>query len=291
MSEQLFKVHGIELCAESFGNQEHPAILLIMGAQASMIWWEKDFCQNLADKGHFVIRYDNRDVGRSTTYELGNPGYSFEDMADDAICILDHFGIAQAHIVGISIGGMLTQILALRYPERVLTISLLATSNFAPDLPPMEDKVMEYFSNAAAIDWTNEVEVIAFTVGKWKVLAGSKHLFDEKKIYDLAAEEVKRSRNMASMNNHGMVMGGETYLSRISDIGVPVLVIHGTEDPIIPYEHGVALASSIPGAILLTLEGAGHELHQNDWDTIIKAISNHSTISYRDLYNEERLLP
>lgn len=278
MSEQLFKVNGIELCAESFGNPEHPAILLIMGAQASMVWWEKDFCRRLAAKGRYIIRYDNRDVGRSVTYEPGNPEYTFEDMTDDAIHILDHFGIAQAHIAGISMGGMLTQILALRHPERVLTVSLLSTSNFAPDLPLMEDKVMDYFSNAATTDWTNDAVVIAFTVGKWKVLAGSKHPFDEKRIYDLAAEEVKRSRNMASMNNHGMVTGGEFYLARTGDIDVPALVIHGTEDPIIPYEHGVALACAIPEAVLLPLEGTGHELHNEDWDTIIDAISNHTQL-------------
>ncbi|MDQ0899035.1 alpha/beta fold hydrolase [Paenibacillus sp. V4I7] len=278
MSEQLFKINGIELCAESFGNPEHPTILLIMGAQASMVWWEKDFCRRLAAKGRFIIRYDNRDVGRSVTYEPGYPEYTFEDMTDDAIHILDHFGIAQAHIVGISMGGMLTQILALRHPERVLTVSLLSTSNFAPDLPPMEDKVMDYFSNAAATDWTNDAVVIAFTVGKWKVLAGSKHTIDEKRIYDLASEEVKRSRNMASMNNHGMVTGGEFYLVRTGDIDVPALVIHGTEDPIIPYEHGVALACAIPEAVLLPLEGTGHELHHEDWDTIIDAIFNHTQL-------------
>lgn len=278
MSEQLFKGNGIELCAETFGNPEHPAILLIMGAQASMVWWERDFCQRLAAKGRYIIRFDNRDVGRSAISEPGNPEYTFEDMADDAIHILDHFGIERAHVAGISMGGMLTQILALRHPERVVTVSLLSTSNFAPDLPPMEEKVMDYFSNAAAIDWTNEASVIAFTVGKWKVLAGSKHTFDEKRIYDLAEEEVKRSRNMASMNNHGLVTGGESYLVRTGDINVPALVIHGTEDPIIPYEHGVALARAIPGSVLLTLEGTGHELHHEDWDVIIDAISKHTTV-------------
>lgn len=276
MNEQLFCVNGIEYAAESFGNPEHSAILLIMGAQASMVWWDVDFCQRLAAKGYFVIRYDNRDVGRTTHYEPGHPAYTFEDMADDAIRVLDHFGIARAHVVGISMGGLLTQILALRHPERVLTITLLATSNFAPDLPPMEEKVIQYFSQAAGIDWTKEEAVIAFTVGKWKVLAGSKHPFEEKRIHDLAVEEVKKSRNIASMNNHGLVTGGESYLVRTGEIDVPTLVIHGTEDPIIPYAHGVALAKAIGKAELLTLEGTGHELHQKDWDCIIEAISKHS---------------
>ncbi|RNB70634.1 hypothetical protein EDM55_11640 [Brevibacillus centrosporus] len=128
---------------------------------------------------------------------------------------------------------------------RVLTITLLATTNFAPDLPPMEEKVIQYFTQAAEIDWTKEEVVIAFTVGKWKVLAGSKHPFEEKRINELAVEEVKRSQNIASMNNHGLVTGGESYLVRTGEIDVPTLVIHGTEDPIIPYAHGVALAQRL----------------------------------------------
>lgn len=278
MSEQLFKADGIELCAESFGSPDHPAILMIMGAQSSMVWWDEEFCRRLAAKGRFVIRYDNRDVGRSVTYEPGQPAYTFEDMADDAVRVLDHCGIKQAHVAGMSMGGMLTQILALRHPERVLTVSLISTSNFAPELPPMEDKVMDYFSNTAAIDWTNHREVIAFNAGKWRILAGYKHLFEEDRIYGLAAEEVKRSRNMASMNNHGLVTGGAAYLERTGDIACPALVIHGTEDPIIPYEHGAALVRAIPGARLVTLEGTGHELHRNDWNTIIDEIYMHSEV-------------
>lgn len=91
MNQQLIKVNGINICADSFGKPDHPAILLIMGAQSSLIWWEEEFCQRLADAGRFIIRYDNRDVGRSTTYEPGQPGYTFEDMADDAIRVLDAY--------------------------------------------------------------------------------------------------------------------------------------------------------------------------------------------------------
>ncbi|OOC61510.1 alpha/beta fold hydrolase [Paenibacillus ihbetae] len=278
MNERLIKVNGIEICTDSFGLQGNPAILLIMGAQSSMIWWEEEFCRRLADTGRFVIRYDNRDVGRSTTYEPGQPGYTFEDMADDAVRVLDAYKIQQAHIVGLSMGGMLTQMIALRHPERVLTITLLSTSNFAPDLPPMEERIMDFFSNVGAIDWNNEQSVVEFAIDRSRILVGSKHPFDEKKVYHLAQEEIKRSKNIASIHNHGMLTGGESYLSRTGEINVPALVIHGTEDPIIPYEHGKNLANEIPGAVLLTLEGTGHELHYGDWDIIIDSISNHTAI-------------
>ncbi|MGQ3481366.1 alpha/beta fold hydrolase [Paenibacillus sp. TY11] len=278
MNEQLIKIDGIEICTDSFGKRVNPAILLIMGAQSSLVWWEEEFCQRLAETGRFVIRYDNRDVGRSTTYEPGQPDYTFEDMADDAIRVLDAYKIEQAHIVGMSMGGMLTQMIALRHPGRVLTITLLATSNFAPDLPPMEEKVMDYFSNMGAIDWTKEQSVVDFVIGRSRILVGSKHAFDENKVYKLAKEDWKRSNNIASMNNHVMLSGGESYLARTGEINVPALVIHGTEDPIIPYEHGINLVNEIPGAVLLTLEGAGHELHYDDWDLIIDSISNHTSI-------------
>lgn len=278
MNERFVKVDGIHICTDSFGEPSNPAILLIMGAQSSMIWWEEEFCQRLADTGRFVIRYDNRDVGRSTTYEPGQPGYSFEDMADDAVRVLDAYKIEQAHIMGMSMGGMLTQMIALRHPERVLTITLLATSNFAPHLPPMEERVMDFFSNMGEIDWTNSESVIKFAIDRSRILVGSKHIFNEKKVGMLAGKEFARSDNMASMSNHGLVTGGESYLVRTSEINVPALIIHGTEDPIIPYEHGKHIASEIPGAVLLTLEGAGHELHEDDWGIIIDAISKLTSI-------------
>lgn len=278
MNERLIQVDGIELCTESFGNPENPAILLIMGAQSSMIWWEEEFCQRLADGGRFIIRYDNRDVGRSTTCEPGQPNYTFEDMVDDAIRVLDAYKIKRAHVIGMSMGGMLTQMIALRHPERVVTITLLATSNFAPQLPPMEEKVINFFSNMGAIDWNSEQSVVEFAVSRSKILVGSKHCFDEKKVYDLAAKEFTRGRNMESMNNHGLLAGGESYLLRTSEIHVPALIIHGTEDPIIPYAHGQHLAGEIADSVLLTLEGAGHELHYDDWETVIEAVLKHTSI-------------
>ncbi|MFB9329812.1 alpha/beta fold hydrolase [Paenibacillus aurantiacus] len=276
MEDRIVRHDEVELYTESFGNPGDPAVLLIMGAQASHIWWEEAFCAKLADAGRFVIRYDNRDTGRSSGCEPGNPAYTFEDMADDAMHILDAYGIAQAHIVGISMGGLLTQILALRHPGRVLSVTLLATSNFAPDLPPMEEKVLAFFAQAADIDWANDEAVVEFGVDKWRVLAGSAHPFDEGRVRELAREEVKQSEDMARINNHGLLSGDESYLARTAEITAPALVIHGTEDPIIPLPHGERLADVIPGAALLRLPGTGHEVHPDDWETILGAIVRHT---------------
>lgn len=277
MMESRIVRHGdVELYSESFGNPGDPAVLLIMGAQASLVWWEEAFCAKLADAGRFVIRYDNRDTGRSSGYEPGNPAYTFEDMADDVVHILDAYDIGRAHIVGISMGGMLTQIIALRHPGRVRSITLLASSNFAPDLPPMEEKVMAFFAQAGDIDWADGKAVEEFSFGKWRMLAGSAHPFDEARVRELAAEEVERSADMARIINHGLLSGGESYLARTAEIGVPTLVIHGTEDPIIPLPHGERLAAAIPGATLMRLPGTGHEVHPNDWETILGAIVRHT---------------
>lgn len=277
MAEQMIKVNAAEICAESFGNPADPAILLIMGAQSSMIWWEEPFCQRLADAGRFVIRYDNRDVGRSTTYEVGNPGYTFEDMADDAVQVLDAYGVQKAHLVGMSMGGMLVHIIALRHPERVHTITMHAASNFAPDLPPIDEKLMEFFSNMEQVDWEDERAVLESSVMSWKVLAGSKHPFDEERIRDLSRIDIARSNHYPSKDNHSFVTGGENYLSRTAEINVPALVIHGTEDPLVPYAHGLNLVNTIPGATLLSLEGTGHELPVGEWNVVIEAIVQHTS--------------
>ncbi|RAT97024.1 alpha/beta fold hydrolase [Brevibacillus sp. Leaf182] len=276
MAEQILKVNGVEICAESFGKPTDPAILLIMGAQMSMLWWEEEFCQRIADAGRFVIRFDNRDVGRSTTYEVGQPGYTFEDMADDAVHVLDAFGVQQAHFVGMSMGGMLTQMIALRHPERVQTITLHATSNFAPGLPPIDEKLMEFFSKMGEINWEDEQEVLAAAVASSKVLIGSKHPFDEARVRELAQIDIARSNHYASRNNHAFVTASEPYLLRTAEIAVPALVIHGTEDLLIPFAHALHLANTIPGAVLLTLEGTGHELPHGDWDVVIEAILKHT---------------
>lgn len=277
MTEKIILFNDVHICTESFGDINNPTILLIMGAQASMIWWEEEFCNRLSNQGFHVIRYDNRDVGKSITYEYGHPEYTFEDLADDAIQILDAFKVDRAHIVGMSMGGIIAQIVALKHPSRVLTISLIMTSNFDSCLPRKDSKVTEALDELKIINWQNKDEVLEYFIKKSKVLIGSKHIFDEEKIRRLNKEEYDRATNLQSMENHGLIKGWGSYLSRTAEINTPTLVIHGTEDPIIPYEHGVHLSKIIPDAVLVTLYGSGHELHNNDWDAIINAISKHAS--------------
>src|SRR5919108_4989276 len=128
MSERTVRADGIELATQTFGDASDQPVLLIMGAMASMLWWPEEFCRRLSGSGRYVIRYDNRDTGLSTTYEPGKPGYTSADMIDDAVRLLDGYGLPAAHIVGMSMGGAIAQSVALEYPERVLSLTAISTS-------------------------------------------------------------------------------------------------------------------------------------------------------------------
>lgn len=283
MNEKVNKINGIDICTESFGNPESPAVLLIMGAMCSMVYWDEEFCQQLADTGRYVIRYDNRDVGRSSTYEPGSSHYTVVDMADDAVGVLEAYHIDEAHIVGMSLGGMIAQIMALRHPQRVLSISMIASGIFGSDdnnrnLPPMDEKILAYHANGATLNWSDKESVADYLVAGSALLCGSKHKFDEKRAYKQVEKEINRANNLLSMFNHAFLKGNDSYEGKLKGINVPALVIHGTEDTVLPYEHALALVNEIPNALLLSLEGSGHEIHFDDWDRIIKAISKHTSV-------------
>lgn len=281
--EKIYKINGIDICTESYGNPTDPAVLLIMGAMCSMVYWDEEFCQRLAHTGRYVIRFDNRDVGRSIAYEPGNSQYTVIDMADDAIGVLDAYGIDQAHIVGMSLGGMIAQIIAIKYPLRVLTLTLIASSIFGSDdnnrnLPPMEKSILDYHANAGTLNWSDEEAVANYLVAGSRLLCGSKHTFDEIRVFKQVTTEIKRANNLLSMFNHALLKGDASYEGKLKGATVPSLIIHGTEDKILPYEHGLALANEIPNASLRTLEGTGHEIHSDDWENIINAICNHTSV-------------
>lgn len=280
MSEQMIQSNGVDLCTESFGNPTEPTLLLNAGGCLSMVWWPEDFCRKLADAGRYAIRYDYRDTGRSISYEPGQINYSWDDLTDDAVGVLDAYGVDRAHLVGLSMGGIISQLVALKYPERAISMTIMMSKPFAPAnsaVPAVEnEEFLSHFAKGTTLDWTNEAAIIDYTLESWRLTsAGSKHPFDETSIRALAAADVKRGINLSS-GNHALLSGGDRFYHRLGEIHIPTLVIHGTADSMVNYQNGVALAKEIPGATLLTLEGTAHELHRHDWDTIVDAIIKHT---------------
>ncbi|TPI46698.1 alpha/beta hydrolase [Mesorhizobium sp. B2-9-1] len=266
-----------DIVSESFGSPKDPAILLIMGAMASMLWWPEPFCRQLAGRGRFVIRYDNRDTGLSTKYPLGAPPYTFEDMVDDAMRVLDDHGVAKAHVAGMSMGGMLAQSVALKYPERVSALTVISCSPLGVDtsgLPGTTEAYKEHSAQGGNVDWSKREQVIDFMVKDARAIASTRHPFDEGRTRKMIEEDYGRSGGLASATNHFLLKGGGPQRT-VRDLRVPLLVIHGTADPLFPIEHGQALAEAVLGARLVKVEGGGHELHRNDWPQIVEAIAAH----------------
>ncbi len=279
MSERMVAFDGVEIATESFGDPADPPLLLIMGAKASMIWWPEPLCRRLAERGRFVIRYDHRDTGRSTSYEPGAPGYTLVDLAHDALGVLDAYGIDRAHVVGMSMGGILGQILALDRPGRVASLTVIASTPLGydgPELPALDPAVLAHVLASADLDSTDEAAIVSHMVEAWRLMAGSAYPFEGPAAHKLATAEFRRARTFASTANHHMLEAPEAYNGRLGEVGVPTVVIHGTADPVLPFAHGQAIAGAIPGANLLSLEGTGHELHPGDWDKLIDAIARHT---------------
>ena len=272
--DEIVQANGVDLCVDSLGDPLDPLILLIMGSSASMDWWEDDFCERLAAGSRFVVRYDHRDTGRSVSYEPGAPGYTGDDLIDDVVGLLDALDIPRAHLVGMSMGGAIAQVVALDNPDRVASLTLISTSPAGPDddLPGMSSETVAAFK-ADAPDWSDREAVIDYMVHLERVCASRSEPFDEASFREVCARVFDRTVNVESMTtNHNLLERGERWRERLPELDVPTLVIHGTADPVLPYEHGVALANEIPGARLLTLEATGHELPRRTWDLAVPAI-------------------
>jgi pimeloyl-ACP methyl ester carboxylesterase len=278
-AERLIETGGVELCTEGFGDPRQPPILLVQGLGASMLWWEEGFCRLLAEGGRFVIRYDHRDTGGSVSYEPGGPGYTAGALVADAAGVLAAYGIPAAHVVGVSAGGALAQLLALDSPERVLSLVLISTSPALPigrELPPPTEAFRRFVSTAT-VDWTDADSVLEYVVEYARVLVGERRPFDEQAMRDLVRREVERARDFAARQNHSLLADDDRRREPIASIAASTLVIHGTADPMFPMEHGRALAEEIASASLLPLEGAGHGVERADWETIVGAVLEHTS--------------
>jgi len=285
--------NGIQIEYETFGDPSDPPLLLVIGLGGQLIWWDESLCQDLASRGHYVIRYDNRDTGLSTKFDqAGKPDvmgtfgkilsgdkssvlYTIEDMADDGVGLLDAIGIPSAHICGMSMGGMIAQTIALRHPSRVLSLTSIYSQTGNPELPQPKPEVLTALLTPIP---TERAAYIEYMVGFHKMATGQGYPMDEE----------CTSRNMAASYDrcfypHGIgrqviaVMAQNNRKAALAAIKAPVLVIHGTDDPFVPVEGGKETAAAIPGARLILIEGMGHDLpHGGAWPQIVDAIAAHT---------------
>ena len=290
MPEKIVRSGLLRIWTESFGDQNDPAVLLIAGASAQAIFWADEFCCQLVAGGRFVIRYDSRDTGLSDSVDFAESPYTVNDLAADAVSVLDAYDIPEAHAVGVSGGGLVCQALALDHRDRVITISALLSSLLGTgsidnpnggygDLPSPSpaflEKLSEFFGKIPA----DRKSFIEWSLKKYRLISGSLEPFDQKAGTVQAGLEFDRARNLSSMNNHALAFAAspKTPISRLNDLDIKTLVVHGTEDRLLPYGHGEALSQTIPGAHMMTIEKMGHDLPRAAWSRVISAVLEHTS--------------
>src|SRR5215210_1885465 len=284
MAEELAQVGDVEICFETFGSRDDPALLLVMGLGTQMIAWPLGFCEQLAARGFFVIRYDNRDTGRSTHMRQFRPPtirqlllrdksaarYSLADMAADGIGLLDHLGIERAHVVGASMGGMIAQAMAARHPARVLSLASIMsnTGHRWKGVPGL--RIYPIFLRRPASDRAGAIDA---TVSTFRLIGSPGFPFDEGELrrtaelsYDRGYDPSGAGRQLAAI----LAAGDRT--AQLREITASTVVIHGTRDRMIMPSGGRETAKAIAGARLVMIDGMGHDLPRGAWNRIVDAI-------------------
>jgi pimeloyl-ACP methyl ester carboxylesterase len=307
-------VGAVDLAWDSFGDAHAPPLLLIMGLGLQMIAWDDAFCTALAARGFYVIRFDNRDVGLSTSFDAagdpnvlsvwddlrrrrsmppGHPAYRVADLADDTLGLLDALGLPAAHVVGLSMGGMIAQELAIRHPERVLSLTSIMSTTGDPNLRGPSFEVMAELLPPFPPDRDG---FIARSVRLARTLHGRGTLpLDEERIRRFAARSFDRAYRPAAVRRQLVaIWASGSRKPALARLRVPTVVIHGDADPLLPLEGGVDTAHTIPGARLVVIPGLGHELPPAVFSRVIDAIQGvarpHLSSPVRPASSEERVL-
>jgi pimeloyl-ACP methyl ester carboxylesterase len=284
--------NGIQIEYETFGNAADPAILLVMGLGGQLVLWPEALCEALANGGFYVIRYDNRDVGLSSKIDsAGKPdltraglrymlrlpikaGYGLEDMAADAIGLLDALKIRRAHVVGLSMGGMIGQILAAQHAERVSSFTAIMTTSGNPRLPQPGFKLRMRLTRRPK--HTSREALVQHSMNTWKLIGSPGYPTDDATLRAMVERDQKRSLYPRGMARQTLaIMAAKSRLPLLKRIAVPTLVIHGEADPLVPVAAGRELGKNIPGARLEIIPGMGHDLPAPLLPRIGKLILDH----------------
>ncbi len=266
------QVNGIDICFETFGSSNDEALVLINGLGSQMIRWPEGFRDLIVTSGFHVITLDNRDVGLSSKFDdaTENPPYTVDDMAGDVVGILDHLGIDNAHIAGQSMGGMIGQIVALRYRDRVLSLASIMSAMGDDPILSTDADVAAIFTEPAA---TTREEAIEQDVRHRRVMAGYGFQFDEDAMRDLAAKTYDRCYAPAGRVRQVLaVVAAPGRAQSLSQLDLATVVIHGTGDRLVPVANGEKMAAVVPGAELVTIDGMGHDLPRGAWNDVVSAI-------------------
>ncbi|SNS37888.1 Pimeloyl-ACP methyl ester carboxylesterase [Geodermatophilus pulveris] len=270
---RLATVGQVDLCHDAFGSPDAPAMLLIMGLGCQLVHWPEDFCRQLAAEGFQVVRFDNRDAGRST--HLPGRRYTLDDMADDAVGLLDALGVDSAHIVGASLGGMIAQAMAIRHPRRVRSLASLMSTTGRRGKGRTSLRVLRH---ALARPPRDEEEAIERRVRIFSVVGSTgfdQDLDELRRVSALASERDPDARD-GRRRQHRAVRAAPDRTEALHLLTVPTVVIHGTEDPMCHPSGGHATADAIPGARLELITGMGHDLPPGARPRLIRAITDNA---------------
>lgn len=304
---KIAHVNGIDIWYETFGEKENPAVLLIMGGCCQGVIWDKGFCERLADTGFYVIRYDHRDTGLSTCFDFEKDPYSLMDMTKDAVGVLDVTGVKKAYLFGISMGSAIAETLAGYFPERVYSILLMGSScdihpmnlayaGFLPEenakFSPPSPEYLAWMKEFMKLSPKTEEEKLAFRIEGWNKLNGNKIPLNEKINVEIHTAFLSRLRYPQGIINHIKMLKDERSEDLVrslpAKIKVPTVIIHGTEDPIFPPDHGKALHQAIKGSEYFLVEGMGHIPNDHFYDFYIDILKRQAS-KLGDTMNDEWL--
>ncbi len=288
MAEQFCDIGGgIRLCYERFGEESDPPMLLIMGLGTQMIAWPDEFCAQLAERGFHVVRFDNRDIGRSTringapptprqllTRKIAPVLYTLSDMATDAANLLRELNLAPAHVVGASMGGMIAQMLAAEKPESVRSlVSIMSNTGHRWKGQPAFS-IWRYLLRRSPSDREGYIE---YTTRVFEAIGSRGLPFDKVRVRDMVARSYDRGHDPAGPGRQlGAIIASGDRTAALRNIRVPTLVIHGSKDKMVARSGGVATAKAIPNARLMTVDGMGHDLPEAAWPQLVPAIADHA---------------